>query len=113
MPSRGQPSLPPTTSVQGHLARTTILLRDHQSDGDQRQCAPLTVPSYGDSSWGARDYRRSPRMFRIGDASTFTQTHGSSGPVRCEFIHGMAIATRPAQEGGCCAESWARPSAGL
>jgi hypothetical protein len=24
MPSRGQPSLPPTTSVQGHLARTTI-----------------------------------------------------------------------------------------
>jgi len=43
-------------------------------------------------------------MFRIGDASTFTQTHGSSGPVRCEFIHGMAIATRPAQEGGCCAE---------
>ena len=26
MPSRGQPSLPPTTSVQGHLARTTIVL---------------------------------------------------------------------------------------
>jgi hypothetical protein len=24
MPSRGQPSLPPTTSVQGHLARTTM-----------------------------------------------------------------------------------------
>lgn len=57
-----------------------------------------------DSSWGARDYRRSPRMFRIGDASTFTQTHGSSGPGRREFIHGMAIATRPVQEGGCCIE---------
>jgi len=26
MPSHGQPSLPPTTSVQGHLARTTIVL---------------------------------------------------------------------------------------
>jgi hypothetical protein len=60
--------------------------------------------SYGDSSWGASDYRRSPRMFRIGDASTFTQTHGSSGPGRREFIHGMAIATRPVQEGGCCIE---------
>jgi|SRR5664280_915136 len=42
------------------------------------------------------------RLLDVGEVPDLTDiaTHGSSGPVRCAFIHGMAIATRRVQEGG-------------